>query len=221
MLLSVSHRFIFIHVNKVAGSSMKRALEQFDRQPSTSPINKLKSKLRLAGDYRKRFYPVHTYASQLQRELPAEVYNDFFKFAFVRNPWDWLVSTYNYLRNTPTHRHHQRVLAMKSFAEYAQYEIANGSRSQAAFICNDKDVIVDFVGRFETLGDDFATVCQRVGIDVTLPHTNKTRHRDYREHYDDKIAEMVGQHWRQDISVFGYEFDGLGPDPQREFNVAP
>ena len=217
MLLSVSHRFIFVHVNKAAGSSMKRALEQFDRQPSRSPLNKLKSKLHLARDYRKRFYPVHTYASQLQRELPAEVYNDFFKFAFVRNPWDWLVSTYNYLRNTPTHRHHRRVLAMKSFAEYAEFEIAHGDRSQAAFVCKNKDVIVDFVGRFETLDDDFAIVCERLGIDVALPHTNRTRHGDYREHYDDKLAEIVGQHWRQDIGLFGYDFDGLGPDPKREF----
>jgi len=218
MLLSVSHRFIFIHVNKVAGSSMKHALAQFDRRPSTSPLNKLKSKLHLARDYRKRFYPVHTYASQLQRELPAEVYNEFFKFAFVRNPWDWLVSTYNYLRNMPTHRHHQR--AMNSFAEYTHYEIAHGDRSQASFICKDEDVIVDFVGRFETLGDDFAIVCQRLGIDVALPHTNKARHRDYREYYDDKLAEMVGQHWRQDVGLFGYEFDGLGSDPKREFNVS-
>ena len=219
MLLSVSHRFIFIHVNKAAGSSMKRALGQLDRQPSRSSLNKLKSKLHLARDYRKRFYPVHTYASQLQRELPAEVYNDFFKFAFVRNPWDWLVSTYNYLRNTPTHRHHRRVLAMKSFAEYAEFEIAHGDRSQAAFVCKNKDVIVDFVGRFETLDDDFAIVCERLGIDVTLPHTNRTCHRDYREHYDDKLAEIVGQHWQKDIRLFGYEFDGLGPEPRREFNA--
>lgn len=220
MLLSVSHRFIFIHVNKAAGSSMKRALEQFGHHPSQKPLNKLMSKLHLARDYRKRFYPVHTYASQLQRELPADIYNDFFKFAFVRNPWDWLVSTYIYLRHTPTHRHHRRVLAMKSFAEYAQYEIAHGDRSQAAFICENKDVIVDFVGRFETLDDDFETVCQQMGIDVALPHTNQTRHRDYREHYDDKLAEIVGEHWRQDVSLFGYEFDGLGLDPKREFNVA-
>jgi hypothetical protein len=219
MLLSVSHRFIFIHVNKVAGTSVKRALEHLGNKPSRTPLSKLKSKLGLASDYRQRFYPVHTYASQLQQELPQSVFDEFFKFAFVRNPWDWLVSTYHYLGHTPTHRHHRRVAAMTSFAEYVEFEITRDKRSQATFVGNGKDIIVDFVGRYETLEEDFSVVCQRIGVDAPLPHANKVQHRDYRKYYDDALIEKVGEHWRQDIDLFEYEFDGLRPGAERNFTA--
>jgi hypothetical protein len=219
MLLSVSHRFIFIHVNKAAGTSVQRALGPFVDAAPRDSISKLKSKLNLTRDYSKRTYSEHTLAIEFREKMPAETYASFFKFAFVRNPWDWLFSTYNYLRNTPAHRHHQRVLAMRSFAEYADFEIARNNRSQAAFVCDGDDVIVDFVGRFETLNDDFAAICTRLGISASLPHVNKTDHRDYREHYNEKLVDRVGQHWQKDISLFGYEFDGLAPEPRREFNA--
>ena len=221
MLLSISHRFIFIHVNKAAGTSMLRSLEHLGHKPPRDPFSKLKSKLHLARDYRKRFYSVHTYARQLQKELPREIYDDFFKFAFVRNPWDWLASTYNYLRDTPTHRHHRRVVTMKSFAEYVDFEIVRDKRSQAAFVCSgdSDDVIVDFVGRFETLEEDFGSICQRIGIDASLPHVNKTNHGDYRLHYSDVLIEKVGVHWQRDIGLFDYEFDGLKTGVRRNFSM--
>jgi len=217
MLLSTSHRFIFVHVNKVAGSSMKRALEHVGHKPSRKPFSKLKSKLGLARDYRRRFYPVHTYASQLQQELPRNVYDEFFKFAFVRNPWDWLASTYHYLCHTPSHRHHRQVAAMATFADYVDFEIARNKRTQAAFVCRDDDVLVNFVGRFETLESDFAAICQRIGIDASLPHTNKVDHRNYRELYDTALIEKVSAHWQQDIKLFAYDFDGLKSDVKRDF----
>lgn len=218
MLLSLSHRFIFIHVNKAAGTSMIRALERYGHNPPRDRFSKAMSKLGLVRDYRRRFYPVHTYAAQLRRELPKDVYADYFKFAFVRNPWDWLVSTYHYLCHTETHRYHKRVAAMKGFAEYVEFEIERNKRSQAAFVCDGDEVIVDYVGRFETLAEDFREVCRRIGVDAELPHENRTRHRDYREFYDTRLIERVGEHWRQDVTLFGYEFDGLGADVRRDFS---
>ena len=219
MLLSLSHRFVFVHVNKAAGTSVQRALSPFADEAPRDPLSRLKSKLNVTRDYSKRAYSEHIFAIDLREKLPADVYEGFFKFAFVRNPWDWLVSTYNYLCNTPTHRHHQRVLAMKSFSEYANFEIARNKRSQAAFVCDGSDVIVDFVGRFETLADDFATVCRRLGVSAALPHVNKTQHRGYREHYNDALVDIVAEHWQRDIELFGYQFDGLGASPKREFRL--
>lgn len=217
MLLSVSHRFIFIHVNKAAGTSMQRALQPFAHMPPGNALGKLKSKLNLARDYRERAFNEHTDASQLRRQLPPQIYDDFFKFAFVRNPWDWLASTYHYLCNTPTHRHHQRVVAMASFVAYVDFEIARDKRSQAAFVSDDNEVIVDFVGRFETLEEDFQSTCGHIGIDVSLPHANKTAHCDYRKLYDDVLIEKVARHWRRDIDLFAYEFDGLKRSAERNF----
>ncbi len=219
MLLSVSHRFIFIHVNKAAGTSMQRALQLFAHTPPNNALGKLKSKLNLVRDYRERVFGEHATAGQLRQHIPQRVYDEFFKFAFVRNPWDWLASIYHYLCNTPTHRHHQRVVAMASFAAYVDFEIARDKRSQTAFICDDNEIIVDFVGRFETLQDDFSSVCRHIGVEASLPLVNKMDHCDYRELYDDMLIEKVARHWQDDIGLFAYEFDGLKTDVQRKFET--
>jgi hypothetical protein len=219
MLLSVSHRFIMIHVNKAAGTSMLRALGPLGTNPPRDRLSRMKNKLHLTRDYRRKFFPTHTTAKDARKALPPEVFDEFFKFAFVRNPWDWLLSTYHYLCNTPTHRHHRRVAAMGSFAEYVDFEIARGVRSQSAFVCDGDEVIVDYVGRFETIDEDFASVCRRVGADVSLPHVNRTTHNDYREYYDDRLAATVGEHWKQDVALFGYGFDGLQDDVTRHFGA--
>ena len=196
---------------------MQRALLPFAEQPPRDPISKLKNKLNISRDFSKRPYAEHIHASRLREQLPPAVFDEYFKFAFVRNPWDWFVSTYNYLRNTTTHRHHSRVMAMKSFEDYADFEIARGKRSQSVFVCEDDKVIVDYVGRFETLNEDFASVCRCIGTDLVLPHANKTKHRDYREYYTGNVIEKVGDHLRRDIELFGYEFDGLKTGATRDF----
>lgn len=218
MLLSISHRFIFIHVNKAAGTSMIHALERYGHNPPTDPLSKGIAKLGLVRDYRRRYFPVHTSARELRQELPTDVWDGFFKFAFVRNPWDWLVSTFHYLRSTKDHRHHRRVASMRSFAEYLDWEIGRNRRSQSAFVCENGEVIVDYIGRFETLADDFSEVCRRVAVVApTLPHSNRTSHRDYREFYDDALVARVAEHWRFDIELFGYDFDRLHGDARRDF----
>ncbi len=217
MLLSVSHRFLFIHVNKVAGTSVQHALQRFAEQPLRDGRSRLKHRLNLTRDFSKRPYAEHIHASRLQAQLPPAVFDEYFKFAFVRNPWDWLVSSYNYLCSNSIHRHHAQVAAMNSFEEYADFEIKRGKRSQSVFVCDADQVIVEYLGRFETLDDDFATVCRHLNIDAGLPHVNESKHRDYREHYTDKVAEKVAEHWQSDIRLFAYEFDGLKTDAKRNF----
>jgi len=98
---------------------------------------------------------------------------------------------------------------MGSFEEYLWWEIARNKAFQKPFITDaDGNLIVDFIGRYERLQDDFAEVCNRLGISATLPHSNKTRHRDYRTYYDSRTIELVADHWRDDIELLGYTFDG-------------
>ena len=71
----------------------------------------------------------------------------------------------------------------------------------------DGNLLVDFVGRFESLGEDLAYICQRLGITASLPHINRSRHQDYRHYYDDRTANLVASHFREDIQRLGYIFD--------------
>ena len=69
--------------------------------------------------------------------------------------------------------------------------------------------VVDFIGRYERLAQDFDTICQRIGIRTPeLPHLRRASEReDYRRYYDDRLAEMVAQHYRRDLDLLAYSFD--------------
>ena len=210
--ISYTNNFIFIHVAKNAGSSVNRALMPYARRESCGwwrkqlglfgPIN------RLGGLYLQNDFRVHVTAAVVRRCLPREVFARAFKFAFVRNPWDRLVSMYAFLCRTSTHRHHKLVTSMGSFEEYLRWEIGRRRARQHPYItdcCG--NLLVDFVGRFENIEADFAKVCQQLSVPATLPCANATAHRDYQTYYTPVTRELVAQHLRRDIEMFEYGFD--------------
>ena len=71
-------------------------------------------------------------------------------------------------------------------------------------------LLVDFVGRYERLQEDFRYVTERLRLGgLRLPHKRRSTGRgDYRSMYDDALAEQVGQVYAADVSAFGYAFDG-------------
>ena len=117
MIFSASHNFLFVHVSKCAGTSIERALKPLGTNPPSSRWNKLISKLYLKKDIQTMYFSQHMTALQAKRALPSEVFANCFKFAFVRNPWDWLVSLYIYIQRQPVHRHHELVKQM-TFEDY-------------------------------------------------------------------------------------------------------
>lgn len=160
--------------------------------------------------HRWKLFREHTTADQARRLLPRQVYNDLFKFAFVRNPWDLLVSYYHYLLRSTGHHRHRRVKRLGGFEDYVRYEARRGKFSQKQFLTDRRgNLLVDFVGRFESLATDFCYVCRVLGISAALPHVNRTPHQDYRSYYDKRTIELVAWHFREDIELFGYEFDGM------------
>jgi hypothetical protein len=72
----------------------------------------------------------------------------------------------------------------------------------------DGTLLVDEIGRYETLRADFARICRHVGIEPLLPHLNRSHHRDYRTYYTERTRALVAEHFRKDIELFGYTFDG-------------
>ncbi len=210
MLISDSHRFLFIHVDKAAGSSLRDALRPWSRQPLHSPLARrlwwLGPLCRVGGLHRRTVFPEHITAAALRRCLPAAEWDRHFKFAFVRNPWDRLVSRYNFLLRNTTHRHHALVKSFPDFGRYLEWEIRRGNQVQHPFVTDRHGrLLIDFVGRFENLETDFATICRRLGLDATLPHTNRSPHKDYREYYTDQWRDLVAQHVQRDCDLFGYQ----------------
>nr|VFJ51828.1 MAG: Sulfotransferase family protein [Candidatus Kentron sp. FW] len=219
MLISYTHKFIFFHVAKVAGLSIRKALEDYVQEPEKF---KVKRPPKILNGKPNRLYEMwdafmtHVKAKDARKELPGEIYDGFYKFAFVRNPWDWQVSMYHFILKETDHVSHATVKSMDSFEEYLAWVIdskkspyAKGAtKFQKDMIVDEKGrIIVDFVGRYENLAEDFQKVCRTVGIEASLPRINQSVHQDYRAYYNDGTREMVAEYFKKDIELFGYTFD--------------
>jgi hypothetical protein len=207
----LSEKFLFIHIDKSAGTSIQRALE-----PHAYPVTHSRLRRRLTwlgklnrlGLYRAAEFPEHVHAAGVKNCLPPALYGKLFKFAFVRNPWDRLVSRYAQLLRNPekTPRHQGKALA--GFEEFVQWEIQRNKDHQHVYVCDaGGKLIVDFIGRFERLEEDFGDVCQHLKVNASLSKTNTSKHDSYQGYYTPATRKLVAEHYRRDIELFGYEFD--------------
>jgi chondroitin 4-sulfotransferase 11 len=79
--------------------------------------------------------------------------------------------------------------------------------SQHKFIVNHEGtLIVDFLGRFETLDKDFEVVRHRLRAPVELPHLLRSQRGHYRDYYSPDLAHIIGERYSEDIVRFGYTF---------------
>lgn len=171
-----------------------------------------------------------------------EQFSQYFKFSFVRNPWARLVSEFTY-RKALGHAQYQcsfKSFVLDSFPESKNDDFANGIDHyrhivpQSDFLYDhDGNCLVDFIGRFESLQQDFSIVCKHLGIsNSTLPHKNSTanlssknlfeklyqkfvklpfkspkKRLHYSAYYCDETCDFVSQYYAEDIKRFNYTFE--------------
>jgi hypothetical protein len=195
----VSHRArcIFVHIQKTGGSSIERLLRQHDPAIGSN-----------LHDGRR-----HVFARDMRAFVDPAVWNAYLKFAFVRNPWDRLVSWYHMcVQNESPNRFSQYVKDnAPTFSDFVTKTITGIAErttwNQLDYVTDATgEVIVDFIGRYERLGDDLAAVTARLGVAFDLPHVNRSRRGDYREYYTAATAEIVARRFARDIEHFGYRF---------------
>lgn len=217
-MLSYKHGFLFVHVFKVAGTTLRASLEPYSRLVDRQRLSYLASRVGWKPDAifrRLKMFPYHVTAAELRAAIPAADWDRLFKFAFVRNSWDWQVSLYEYVRQSKQHYHHEQVVRL-TFDEYIRWRLSNDFRLQRSFVCDAKgDPILDFIGRFENLEADFSNVTARLGISASLGHANETDRRDYRTYYTPETRRLVADAFAPDIELFEFEFDNGVHRPAR------
>lgn len=222
-------KFVYLWIHKVACSSVKGALlPLFDLDPT--PYE------RTLRDGTRHFV-VHDVFKDSDYQIDKErfvqglanEYRDYFKFSFVRNPWERLLSCYldKIVRKTlPPYiltsgkRGSVEFYANMPFTEFVEAvcrisdEAADGHfRPQYLTIYGpDGESMADFVGRFENLSEDFAHVAQEIGAPrLKLPERNrkfvsKRGSRFYQDFYDERLRDLVHVRYEKDVETFGYSF---------------
>lgn len=146
-------------------------------------------------------------------------FDRYFKFCFVRNPWERLASAYFFLKKGGINNKDKKwfdkyISHFQTFPEFIKGWVTSENvrqcvhfRQQIQFIESaPSQIAVDFVGRFENLVEDYEFVRKQLGIGVPLPIMNVNPHP--KSSYDSESAEIVSDVFRDDILAFGYESDG-------------
>jgi len=192
-MISHEYKCIFIHPPRNGGKSIEKALFGVAPVPGSAD---------------------HTSIRQWQRKLNKELFDSYFKFVFVRNPWDRLASVYHhrlsFLSSHPKYKKVRGYLNLNSFDEFikACHPKKGPLRSQSCYILkHGGNIGVDFIGRLENYEEDWQKVCEKLNVgNILLPHLNKSLHKKYWKYYNEDLIKIVGEKFEIDIKLFNYKF---------------
>lgn len=207
-MISHKHKCIFIHIPRTGGTSIENHI--------------------IGGDYAKiNLLEKHLTAEKTIEIYGKDVWNEYFKFSFVRNPWSRIISVYNMsLYNVPKEKLSKIVAphvkthkiigiasgkGLKYFLD--NYEPASWEQNPPLF----HEILkvpadckpIDFIGRFENLQEDFKHICSKLQIPLDkLGHINaQSGKKHYSSYYDEETINMVAAKHKTDIEMFDYKFE--------------
>lgn len=201
-ILSQKHHFpasfdenkcIFIHTPKVAGISIAHALG---------------------------FQHTHTWHIPLKyyEATESEKFNTYFKFGFVRNPWDRLFSAYQFLQkggisekdvalsNLVRHYPDFSTFVLSWLSSDAARSLIHLTPMYLFFENRQGMITADFIGRFENLEHDYNKIRERLNTGQPLPHLNPSTKVHYAQQYSTQMIDKVARIYERDISEFNYDF---------------
>ena len=232
MIISHRHKFIFLKTEKTAGTAIEAALSELcgpddvitpfreesegDRKGRGPQNYRLDHPLKPQRPLWRRVlmrperyyhpsigYYEHMPAWRVRAYVSEEMWRDYFKFAFVRNPWDRQISQYLYKTKSQAQRPSlDRFMARKKRAYVTSYEIYT----------IDGAIAVDYVGRYESLDADLQTALERAGVTqrVEIPRSNVTRSRKrdaaYQNEFTPRSRDLVAAWYAPEIALWDYEF---------------
>ena len=201
MIVSDSHRLLFVHVQKTGGVTISRLLEeQLDDVRKTSTR--------------------HATLRKILADEPGLA--EYWTFGFVRNPWDRMVSWWSMIHDWRTWMNRKQIPLetrgnrfWQRAAEYPDFEtfVLRGPddfrrvrRPQIDYLVT-RDRRADFIGRTESLGDDAATALERFGLSAAaIGRHNTSQRTGYRDYYNPTTRARVAEVFAKDLDEFGYEF---------------
>lgn len=198
-MINHKHKLIFIHIPRTGGTTIERAL--------------------CGRDWFNIHAPSKHLTAHSAKKIYAEYWEEYFKFTFVRNPWDRMVSllkygsfygvslgdrniinTENYFTNFKKVEYDQRY--------FNENQFNNHNPIKESVYQNIFGTEMDFIGKLESLEGDLSKICSINKMKCAkLHHAEKSLNRkQYRKYYDTKTRQLIEEKYYKDIKLFNYEF---------------
>lgn len=207
MIVSHQQRFIFVAIPKTGTHSVRQGLREH-----MGPDDMEQARL-----FVEKSFPIpeiarmghgHISLAEIRPFLGDDVFGDYFKFAFVRNPFDRFVSYCAFVtsREGSFLRDPKRVMRHFLFTAPPTSHII--FRPQHLFLTDREGTLLsDYLGKVEEMQASYDAVCERIGISSTLlDHANRSRRGDYRDYYDQELIDGVAKIYARDLELFGYDY---------------
>ncbi len=222
MIISHKHKFIFFKTRKTAGSSIQVALGEHcgENDIITGQYRKgIDDNSHSAGLNMDKFYTNHPHPELIptktfiENNIGKDVWDSYFKFAFIRNPYDIAVSRYTWERKK---RNRKDEISIEDFRSWVKNRELTNEDWLYKYIATNNGLELDFIGRYENLNNDLDYICEKIGLPKLNLGFLKSGFRDkklkYTEYYDNETKNLVNDFFNIDLNLFNYKFDS-------EFNV--
>jgi hypothetical protein len=206
MIISTLHKFVFAAIPKTGTHAVRRALREHMGPEDMEQVGLfVQSKLPIPA--LAQIGHGHITLEQLRPHLKPEDWSAFFKFAFVRNPFDRFVSYCAFVTRDGDEFERDPHAVMRDVLARPPHDHIL-FHPQHSFIADASgELLTDYVGRVEEMQKSYDEICARIGIPTAqLEKVNATKRRNYREYFDEPLIEGVAKLYARDLELFGYEF---------------
>ena len=207
MIISHQHRFVFAAIPKTGTHSVRQALREHLSADDLEQVGLFVNK-RFPFEELAAIKHGHISLEQIRPFLGEQAFADYFKFAFVRNPFDRFVSYCAFMTRADGAflKNPQQVMRYILFkARPLQHVLF---QPQHTFVTDPEGrLLADRIGRVEDMQSSYDAICERIGIPAaSLGQVNSSRRGSYRDYYDQALIDGVADLYRRDLEMFGYGF---------------
>jgi hypothetical protein len=206
MIISAQHGFIFVAIPKTGTHAVRQALREHMGPQDMEQV----------GLFVNRKLPIpqlaqvghgHLSLQQVRPYFRPQDFDGFFKFAFVRNPFDRFVSYCAFMTREHGQFEKNPQGVMRHFIDNPQWQHIL-FQPQHSFVAGaDGQLLTDYLGRVEQMQASYDEAARRIGIPSRpLEKVNASSRRDYRDYYDQSLIDGVAKLYARDLELFGYEF---------------
>jgi len=211
IVISKKNKFIFFHLPKNAGSAVSELLNKNEKYYTAKKIfSKVLKKFTKKDNFffdnlqnRIHFYRSHAKLSYIQSVISPQIFNEYFKFAVVRNPYSRFVSRYNYTKLISKNKNLEFNIFLKNQIKYN----AITDQQYKFLLKNDGNIGVNKILKFENLDNDLKEISNVINIKLdNFKQINISTFDDYKDYYDSETKMIVKNFCKEDLEYFNYDF---------------